>query len=70
MSARHTDIHHLAVPDRGELYESGVRVVIVRGQDGTPDLERGALGTHFVMSCRREDRDGVSMLNVGLMPVV
>ena len=70
MSAGDSAIHHLDVPDRGELYESGVRVVIVQGQDGTLDLERGALGTHFVMSCHREERDGVPMLNVGLMRVV
>ena len=36
MSAGHSNIHHLDIPDRGELYESGVRVVIVRDQDGIP----------------------------------
>ena len=47
-----------------------MRVVIVQGQDGTLDLERGALGTHVVMSCHREERDGVPMLTVELMRVL
>ena len=69
MSAGHGDVHHLDVPDRGELYEDGERVVVVRAPSGTRDLERGVLGTHFVMSCHRVERDGVPMLNVGLLRV-
>ena len=69
MSAGHGDVRHLDIPDRGELYEDGERVVIVQAPDGARDLERGVLGTHFVMSCRRVERDGVRMLNVGLLRV-